>query len=104
MVNNNRTNDIQLVDIFNRERMLIPSTSFTARDRINGNLGHGVFELSYRIQCAPNYYGSDCNIRCVPTDQFTCDRNGNRVCREGYQNEANGCLDCVSATGCGKYQ
>lgn len=102
VINNTRENEIELVDNFNLERMLSPSTNFTPTNMIDGDHGRGEFKLSYRIQCALNYYGPDCNTLCVPTNRFMCDSNGNIVCNEGYQNKENDCSDCVLASGCGK--
>lgn len=99
-----RNNSTQPVDSFTSERGLNPSPRFTRVQRINGNLGQGEIRLLFRVQCSPNYYGSDCNTRCVQMDRSTCDSNGNIVCNAGYQNAANGCSDCVSATLCGKQQ
>ena len=94
-------NNLELVDTVSFVRNLSPSTQLTSR-MVTGMFDQGEFELSYRVQCVTNYYGSDCNTLCVETDRFTCDQNGNIVCNEGYQNEANSCSDCVPATGCGK--
>ena len=90
------------MDNFTREGLLTPSPMFTPRDEINGNRGRGEIHLRYRVQCGLNFYGPDCNVHCVPMDRSICDSDGNMVCKEGYQNPENGCLDCVSATGCGK--
>ena len=97
-----RNDNIQLVDIFTGEGPLTPSPTFTSTQMSTGNAGQGEINLRFRVQCIPNFYGPNCDVRCVPTDQSICDSDGNMVCKEGYQNPENGCLDCVSATGCGK--
>ena len=50
-----------------------------------------------RIECATNYYQSDCSVYCIPTNDttghYTCDTNGNKICLPGYTNASNNCLD-----------
>lgn len=53
-----------------------------------------VVSYSYRVSCAPTYFGPDCSRSCVPVDDssghFTCDENGEKICQSGYTNPSGG--------------
>ena len=56
--------------------------------------------LGYSLRCAQNFFGSNCSIQCVDTDDdvaghFVCDENGNKVCRHGYQDLDSDCTKPV---------
>ena len=68
-----------------------------------GTHGVAIMTLGYSILCAENYFGSDCSIRCIDTDDdddghFVCDKNGNKVCRQGYQEPSSGCIQPVTTS------
>ena len=48
----------------------------------------------------------DCSVFCSARDDadghFECDRDGNRVCLEGFRNASTDCTECVPAAGCCK--
>ena len=74
------------------------SDTFSSDKTVNEG-GSNVISLSYatRIECATNYYQSDCSVYCIPTNDttghYTCDTNGNKICLAGYTNTSNNCLD-----------
>ena len=74
------------------------SSTFSSNTTVNEG-GSNVISLSYatRIECATNYYQSDCSVYCIPTNyttgHYTCDTNGNKICLPGYFNTSNNCLD-----------
>ena len=42
-------------------------------------------ELSFRVECADNYYGPTCLVLCIPSSEnFVCNRNGQLVCAENH--------------------
>ena len=75
------------------------SSTFSSNTTINEGRSTNVISLSYatRIECATNYYQSDCSVYCIPTNDntghYTCDTNGNKICLPGYDNTSNNCLD-----------
>ena len=79
---------------------LLPQLSgtFSSDTTINEG-GSNVISLSYatRIECATNYYQSNCSVYCIPTNDntghYTCDTNGNKICLPDYGNTSNNCLD-----------
>ena len=74
------------------------SGTFSSNTTVNEG-GYNVISLSYatRIECATNYYQSDCSVYCIPTNDntghYTCDTNGNKICLPGYTNTSNNCID-----------
>ena len=90
-----------LVDRFDLVGTLLLNNTIT-RD-FNGLRGRADITISFLLTCSENYFGSDCDTYCVPTEQFTCNpENGSIICREGYQNETTNCSACVPAAGCSK--
>ena len=74
---------------------LTPSSSFTSRQTYTGIHGNSRIELSFRVQCAANFYGSNCATRCVARDDsgghYTCGSNGQRICLSGWSGPASDC-------------
>ncbi len=72
-----------------------PSSSFSSRTAYNGIHGNSRIELSFRVQCAANFYGSDCATRCVPRDDsgghYSCGSNGERICLSGWSGPSTSC-------------
>ena len=74
------------------------SDTFSSDKTVNEG-GSNVISLSYatRIECARNYYQSNCSVYCIPTNDntghYTCDTNGNKICLPGYTNTNNNCLN-----------
>ena len=75
---------------------LTPSSSFTSIRTYNGIYGNSRIELSFRLQCSSNFYGSDCATYCVPRDDsgghYSCGTNGQRICLSGWSGPSNNCL------------
>ena len=71
-----------------------------------GREGHGRLNISYRVQCTDDFYGPNCATFCVERDDemghYTCDSEGNIVCREGYQDPSTNCIECIPDEGCCK--
>ncbi len=71
-----------------------------------GNFGHVNLELSFRVSCVENYYGSDCTIHCVlvndSSGHYSCLQDGRIECISGYQNVQSNCTECIPAVGCCK--
>jgi len=69
----------------------------------SGDEGIGEIQLGFRVTCTENFYGSDCVTFCVERDDdlghYTCDSEGNIICREGYGNPSINCT-CMVAEGC----
>ena len=74
---------------------LTPSSSFTPRRAYTGVHSNSRIELSFRLRCAANFYGSNCATRCVPRDDsgghYRCGSNGERVCLSGWSGPSSDC-------------
>ena len=61
-----------------------------------GYYGNVVLTARFKVTCDANYYGSDCFTYCVATDNsrghYTCDANGGKKCKAGYQNPSTNCI------------
>ena len=95
-----------LVDRFviNRNDITL-GADFPASARYNGVFGFGLLYLSFRVKCADNFYGADCNDFCQARNDsqghYTCDSGGNNICLEGFQDPITDCIQqCTPATGC----
>ena len=81
---------------------LTPNSSFSARRAYNArdtNRNPGsVIELSFRVQCASNFYGSDCATYCVARDDreghFDCGPDGENLCLSGWSDPSRNCTIC----------
>ena len=77
--------------ILNFQVNLSPQVSGTfSSDTTVNEGGSNVISLSYatRIECATNYYQSNCSVYCAlnrdDIGNCTCDPNGNKTCLTGY--------------------
>ena len=81
----------KLVDRFIIKQNITVGENFSAFTNHSGEFNFGHFVVSLRVTCTENFFGSDCATFCVERDDelghFTCDREGNIVCREGYTGE-----------------
>ena len=72
-----------------------PSSSFSSRQTYTGVHGNSRIELSFRVQCTANFYGSNCATHCVPRDNsqghYSCGSNGERICLSGWSEPASDC-------------
>ena len=101
------TDDDDVVDIFAHQIDIPVGRSLSIPAIFNGRFMIGQIWLGFRANCAENFYGENCTIFCVERDDdelghYTCDSEGNRVCREGYQDPTNNCTECIPAEGCCK--
>ena len=85
-----------LVDRVIVDRDLGVSNSFTSVQNILGIYNKVTLQLSFRLTCNDNYYGSNCTKHCVPSNSntagyFVCSTNGDRVCTESYTG-----IDCLT--------
>jgi hypothetical protein len=69
-----------------------------------GEYGFGTITARYRVDCGNNFFGEDCSVLCVDSDSaeghYRCNRQGSRVCLDGYQDPSSNCTQCVPAIGC----
>ena len=46
-------------------------------------------EYDFRLVCANEYYGSDCNLHCKPRNDnfghYTCGPSGEKICLDGWE-------------------
>ena len=90
---------VNINDFNVRADLTIAANSTASKDIIMPALiGPQYSELRYaiRLYCDNFYYGSNCTKFCKPADNdvighFTCDEQGNKVCKDGYFG-----LDCKS--------
>ena len=93
---------VNLISILNSQANLLPQVpgTFSFDTTVNEG-GSNVILLSYatRIECATNYYQSDCSVYCIPTNNNTghhnCDNNSNKVCLPGFTNADRKIVDFV---------
>ena len=75
---------------------LTPSSSFTSRTAYNGVHGNSRIELSFRVQCKTNFYGSNCATYCVARDDsgghYSCGSNGEKLCLSGWSDPTRNCI------------
>ena len=94
-----------VIDIFFIDVVVMVGTGFTQIMSFEGDGGFAQIQLGFEVNCTENFYSADCTIFCVERDDdelghYTCDSEGNRVCREGYQDPSNNCTECIPAEGC----
>ena len=72
-----------------------PSSVFTSRVTYTGIHGNSRIELSFRVQCDSNFYGSNCATFCVARDDsgghYACGPNGERICLAGWSEPSSDC-------------
>ena len=71
-----------------------------------GRSGYASIDLSARVSCAENFYGSDCGTLCVERDDvlghYNCSSEGDPICLDGYRYPVTNCTECIPAIGCCK--
>ena len=95
-VNDIDGNSDDLVDkVFVQVSSLDLSSNFTDPSEYVGYYGSGNITLKFRVNCGENFYGSQCNIFCEPTDNstghYTCNSNGGKVCLDGWTDASSDC-------------
>ena len=82
------------------EGTVILGPDFTAIRTLGGDYGRSEIDLSFRVQCVVDFYGSDCATQCISTDDesghYTCSSTGAIVCLNGWSNPTGNCLTCES--------
>ena len=86
-----------LIDrVFATEINFAISDTFTPRRTYTGIYGNVQMDLSYRVICQTNYYGSLCTVFCSRRDDsgghYECNGAGDRVCLAGWTDLQNNCL------------
>ena len=73
-----------------------PSSSFTSRRAYYGVHGNSRIELSFRVQCKTNFYGSNCATYCAARDDsgghYRCGSNGEKLCLSGWSDPTRNCI------------
>ena len=88
-----------IINRFPIDLELDPGTNFTDRTTYTGiyNISGVGFDMSFRVQCADNFFGPNCTTFCEPVEGvYTCDREGRVVCLHNNQNPATNCTQCLS--------
>jgi hypothetical protein len=87
-----------LVDDVYATIILTPNSSFTSRRVYDGINRNSRVELSFRLQCTSNFYGSDCATFCMPRDdsggRYDCGPDGERICLSGWSDPSRNCTVC----------
>ncbi|XP_078593136.1 protein jagged-1-like isoform X1 [Branchiostoma floridae x Branchiostoma japonicum] len=95
--NSSRTDG--LIDSYSVSGMIHPGNTW---QNFQYNGPTAVIDYKIRVLCDEHYYGSNCSRLCRPKDDFvghfTCDQNGNKVCREGWMGAD--CKTPVCRVGC----
>ena len=78
---------------------LATSSSFTSEEWFHGNFGNSEIRLSFRVQCADGFFGSDCGTYCADTNSnnvghYVCSVNGIKICSpaDQWSDPSNECL------------
>ncbi len=85
-----------LVDRIFAEMDLQVSDSFTTPAQYTGIYNKGTMTMSFKVNCAQFYYGSNCRTFCQPTDDssghYSCDENGGKVCLPEWMDVTTNCI------------
>ncbi len=76
---------------------LVPNSTFTPRQRYTGIYRNSRIELSFRLQCSSDLYGSNCTTYCVARNDsaghYSCGSNGEKICLHGWSEPSSNCTD-----------
>ena len=88
----NSNDDVDNVDV---TITLMPNSTFTPRQWYTGVYGNSRIELSFRLQCGSNLYGSNCTTFCVARNDseghYSCGSDGQKMCLMGWTEPTNNC-------------
>lgn len=78
----------------------LTNTAFSSSVMYSGSNDVASIELAYRLSCSEGYYGTDCSLYCVDTNDetghYSCNSTtGSKVCLDGYQNTLANCTECI---------
>ncbi|XP_067663227.1 protein jagged-1-like isoform X1 [Haliotis asinina] len=86
--NESRADPRNLVIRTGRAGKIKPSTVWKNESQITMTAD---IRYSYRVICDPHYYGDGCDRLCRPRDNtfghYHCDKNGSRICMDGWVGE-----------------
>ena len=103
-VTSKNATESELIDNFFIELDITANDPLSPSREYSGENETAVMRLSFRVACAFNYFGLDCNTFCMDRNDtaahFTCGESGEIVCLQGYQNESSNCTQCAPAEGC----
>lgn len=101
------TNVVQLFQVnVTRTAAAADESVSLVRETLSGQPdSNATLEISTAVQCVDGFLGPSCDCQDTNDDtgHFTCARNGDRVCLEGYQNPVSNCTECIPSEGCCKY-
>ena len=88
-LDDNDFNSPDLIDRVIPNVTLAVSTSFSSVRSQLGFYRIATLQLSFRVMCSQNFYGSDCTVFCLPQSSdalghFTCNSVGERICSNEY--------------------
>ena len=88
-LDDNDFNSPDLIDRVVPNVTLAVSTSFSSVRSQLGFYRIATLQLSFRVMCSQNFYGSDCTVFCQPQSSdalghFTCNSAGERICSNEY--------------------
>ena len=95
-----RSNETEvIINRFPIDLKLELGANFTERTIYTGiyNISGVEFDMSFRVQCAENYYGPNCTTFCEPLkDVYNCSREGaSIVCLQEHRNPTTNCTSCL---------
>ncbi len=83
---------------------MINATDFTLKRNFVGTFQLSHYGLSFRVNCAENYYGIDCNTFCMESNDsfghYYCNQDGSIACLMGYTDPSTNCTQCVTSNSC----
>ena len=89
---------LAIINRFPIDLELDHGTNFTERTTYTGiyNISGLRFDMSFRVQCADNFFGPNCTTFCEPVEGvYTCNREGTAVCLHNNQDPATNCTQCL---------
>ena len=88
--------DDDLVDLVTFDRTMSPNNIWSGTITRTGFYGIATFQAEFRVDCAADFYGSDCTTMCVPrndsTGHYSCSDTGDIVCLNGYTDPSTNCV------------
>lgn len=80
------------------EMELERSSNFTEVREFHGDMNAVSVNISFRVMCQDNFYGSSCDTFCLAQDDdvdghYTCNSDGTIQCLSGFENTSNSCRD-----------
>ena len=87
--------DDERVTRFYIEQPIAVSSTFSSSGLLQGTNLNAFIRLSQRVSCTENFFPPNCTIFCEERDDaqghYTCDSEGNIVCRDGYNDTSTNC-------------